>query len=130
MPSHPLRQTLMDEVIAQIPPKHVGLMLMDSRTQTSLWVTHQGRVAILGDPIDVIDPAQVIRDGELRLTHLANLRSAELATLIDSFADPDHGMVVLASALSVATPGLPHYFKELLGNAPALSKRALERLNA
>lgn len=107
------------EIIHQIPEGSVGLAVLDHDIRTDVWVNHAGQVLVFGGD----STGSFTQDG------LSSFKLTDLAIILDSFADPDSGAVVKASALVADNTQLPDYFQHRLAAEPTLAASIKERLS-
>lgn len=106
------------EIIHQIPEGSVGLAVLDHDVRTDVWLNHAGQVLVFSWDTT----GSFTQDG------LSSFKLTDLAIILDSFADPDSGAVVKASALTADNAQLPDYFQNRLANEPTLAASIKDRL--
>jgi hypothetical protein len=124
------RQHFIQEILHQIPNGCVGLAVIDHDHLSHVLVTPQGEVMAFGEVLSVLDPGAVKTADQARLTPLANLGLDDLATILDSFADPDSGAILSPAHLDVHNDRLPAYFQARLSEKPTLATAARAALAA
>lgn len=124
------RQHFIQEITQQIPSGRWGLAVIDHGTFSHVLVTHHGQVVVFGQGLTLLDPVAVQTGDEVRVTVLDNLGLDDLATILDSFADPDSGSVVVPAALEASNERLPAYFQARLAEDSQWVTRAQAALAA
>jgi hypothetical protein len=106
MSPSPARQILTQEILNQIKPGEVGLAMLDLDQHSDVFVNNQGQAL----RFDVSTP-EAKAGGEALPVSLDSMEIADLALILDSFADPDFGVVVPIVSLGENVLALPVYFQ-------------------
>lgn len=118
------RQSFIDEILNNIKPGQVGLAVIDHAPQRDVFIDNQGQAICF----DVGGTNEQATDDGAQVT-LDSLAIADLALILDSFADPDFGGVVPLVSLESNASALPLYFQDLLKSHTGLAQSVTQRFS-
>lgn len=102
------RQTFVQEILTHIKPGQVGLAFIDHEAISDVIINSQGQVLCFNT---ATPEGESPSPADSRKTTLDSLTISTLALILDSFADPDFGVVVAMASLQSDKDSLPAYFQ-------------------